>query len=417
MKTLLKIFFLMAVISLIAGCNKTDEFFDDAQLELKKATKKVMPSTAADALDKAEEDWNSINNALQSAKSGEVVQLGAGTFYLHKSIVCWDFNGTLKGAGKGKTLIRTAPNMIFDISDCPPVNWSFEDNSGAFMLCFVHDYFKNKRTVCVSDLSVIVDEPTPVRPKGKKEINSMHAVMVMHTSLDNDRENPVDLNVSYKNLSVTGEHDAKYLYEEYSLFSGLSAYGYSNGTFEVKNVRIENASGCIKPHGFMGEDAQVIVKNSQLSNCVRGIYSFFDHSWIIKNNNIEACKNAITMLRRGPSQVLFWEGPEGSSQIKDNWISFNGGLAVGGQLAKNVEVKNNVIEGTGKFGGIASIAGDNWIIKDNDLCGVAIIPPFNCTIFLSDLKNSEIKNNANQVVGGPGAADESIIIGESRECN
>jgi pimeloyl-ACP methyl ester carboxylesterase len=37
MKTLLKIFFLMAVISLVAGCNKTDEFFDDAQLELKNA--------------------------------------------------------------------------------------------------------------------------------------------------------------------------------------------------------------------------------------------------------------------------------------------------------------------------------------------------------------------------------------------
>lgn len=37
MKTLLKIFFLMAVISLDAGCNKTDEFFSENELELKKA--------------------------------------------------------------------------------------------------------------------------------------------------------------------------------------------------------------------------------------------------------------------------------------------------------------------------------------------------------------------------------------------
>jgi pimeloyl-ACP methyl ester carboxylesterase len=37
MKTLLKIFFLMAVVSLVAGCNKTDEFFSENAVELKKA--------------------------------------------------------------------------------------------------------------------------------------------------------------------------------------------------------------------------------------------------------------------------------------------------------------------------------------------------------------------------------------------
>ncbi len=37
MKTLVKIFFLMAVISLVAGCNKTDEFFENDSIELKSA--------------------------------------------------------------------------------------------------------------------------------------------------------------------------------------------------------------------------------------------------------------------------------------------------------------------------------------------------------------------------------------------
>ncbi|MBW6537701.1 MAG: alpha/beta hydrolase, partial [Mariniphaga sp.] len=37
MKTLLRIFFLMAVFSLVAGCNKTDEFFSENAVELKKA--------------------------------------------------------------------------------------------------------------------------------------------------------------------------------------------------------------------------------------------------------------------------------------------------------------------------------------------------------------------------------------------
>ncbi|MDT8417030.1 MAG: hypothetical protein RQ864_04395 [Lutibacter sp.] len=37
MKTLLKIFFLMAVISLVAGCNETDEFNTDEDFQLKSA--------------------------------------------------------------------------------------------------------------------------------------------------------------------------------------------------------------------------------------------------------------------------------------------------------------------------------------------------------------------------------------------
>jgi hypothetical protein len=37
MKTLFKIFFLTALISLVAGCNKTNEFIDDETSELKKA--------------------------------------------------------------------------------------------------------------------------------------------------------------------------------------------------------------------------------------------------------------------------------------------------------------------------------------------------------------------------------------------
>jgi len=37
MKTSVRIFFLLAVISLVAGCNKTDEFFSENVVELKKA--------------------------------------------------------------------------------------------------------------------------------------------------------------------------------------------------------------------------------------------------------------------------------------------------------------------------------------------------------------------------------------------
>ncbi len=91
-------------------------------------------------------------------------------------------------------------------------------------------------------------------------------------------------------------------------------------------------------------------------------------------------------------------------------------MGLGVQFLNNVQVKDNVFVGSGMFSAIASVMGNNWIIKDNDLCGVVPVPPFNCTIFLSNLKNSEIKNNANQIIGGPGASEPSNIIGEGSEC-
>jgi len=135
----------------------------------------------------------------------------------------------------------------------------------------------------------------------------------------------------------------------------------------VKNVSVKNASGCIKPHAFMGEDARVIIKNSQLSSCVRGVYSFFCHSWTIQDNQIKNCKNAITPLGQGSGEP--WEGPNGSSYIKDNRICFEGGVGIGMQHIRNVDVKDNMLEGS-KLG-IASNGGENIDIKDNDLCGVS----------------------------------------------
>ena len=97
------------VLMVCTTCTKDEALLTpDGENSLLKAAKtKVMPSTATDVLTKAEEDWQNINDALQNAGSGEVVQLAEGLFYLHKSIIRWDFNGTLKGSGMDKTTIQT----------------------------------------------------------------------------------------------------------------------------------------------------------------------------------------------------------------------------------------------------------------------------------------------------------------------
>ncbi len=412
MKTLGKLLFLVTCMGVISGCAKDEMLPDQPDVMLKKTVKEmVQPCTSTNVAEKAETDWQNITRALQNAGPGEVVQLCEGTYYLHKSIVCWDFDGTLRGSGTGKTIIRTAPGMLFDVDGCPPVNWSFEDNMGSFFISFPHNYFEGERTVTVADLSIIIDEPTNRETDQTQNRNSVHGIMVYNIDLDNDRDKPVNLNIVYRNLSLLGEYGDEYNYYNYSLFSGVSGYGYSNGVFEAKNVFVENASGCIKPHGFFGPDAQVIIKNCRFNHCFFGVYAFFDHSWTIMNNSISDSEKGIVLIKKGPYGEP-WDGPEGVSYIKDNWIQFEGtdAMGIGIQYASNVQVKNNVVEGSSvKYGGIVSLRANNWIIKYNNLCGVSTKP-----IYLLFSTNFEIRNNYNQDVTSVGCSN--IVIGDGLEC-
>lgn len=110
MKTLVRIFFLMAVFSLFAGCSKTDNFAEDDSLQLKKATVTgeviiVEPSGG--------DDTPAIYEAFIEAKEagqGSVVQLIAGEYHLGL-IEVRDFYGTFKGEGKDKTIITAMNNL------------------------------------------------------------------------------------------------------------------------------------------------------------------------------------------------------------------------------------------------------------------------------------------------------------------
>ena len=80
MKSLKKLSIVLFSMLLIFACSESDVFLDDTP-ELQKAKNakqksgktKVIPSTATDALTKALEDWQNIDEALQNASSGEVV--------------------------------------------------------------------------------------------------------------------------------------------------------------------------------------------------------------------------------------------------------------------------------------------------------------------------------------------------------
>lgn len=113
MKTFKLLSLLLIFASLLAGCSKDDELLDqNDDLTLKNATLgqvfKVMPSGG--------DDTQALQDAFDDAIAaghGSVVQLCEGEYHLG-FIEIHDFYGTLKGAGKGKTIITVMNNLNLD---------------------------------------------------------------------------------------------------------------------------------------------------------------------------------------------------------------------------------------------------------------------------------------------------------------
>jgi hypothetical protein len=428
MKELRKLIIALLLTGLCFACSESDEFFEETGDALKAAKVLVEPSSETDVLLKAQEDWNNINEALQNAGPGETVQLAEGLFYLHQSLVVWDFDGTLKGAGKGMTTIQTAPGNLFDVSSCPPLNWPWGTVPGHFVICFPYSSDSEGGTVTVSDLTVHVSDPsTPWGPGN----NRLQAINVHNESLivpgDLALSNKIPLNVFFKNLSVLGGMDDN----GYILNVGLAAFGASSGNFEAKNCDLTNVGNGINPHVFCGENSVITMKNCKIENTIVASYSFLVSSYNIIGNELNNVGVIGLQLFTNNPGVTF-DIPENTySAIKDNLIQMNtfdpNGPAIFGVRMNHVDVHNNVISGScgvgitvGMYIGMEAGACENWSIKDNDFCDLVLTHtnlPEGTTIELNYARNCEVKNNANQVVGGGSATDPSNLIGEGMDCN
>lgn len=116
MKTLKILSLLVLCIALITSCVKDEALLEDeGDLLLKKGSKKgqvptfVVEPTGID-------DTQNLKDAFDAAideGNGSVVQLTEGEFFIDL-IEVFEFNGTLKGAGKGKTVISTIADLSVD---------------------------------------------------------------------------------------------------------------------------------------------------------------------------------------------------------------------------------------------------------------------------------------------------------------
>jgi hypothetical protein len=111
MKTLTRLLFIVACLSLLFSCQKPDEFNDELSgVDLKSGHKcgeviVVNPSGG--------DDTQALNDAFEEAKAtgpGATVKLTKGTYTIGM-IEVRDFVGCFTGAGKGNTIITNLPNL------------------------------------------------------------------------------------------------------------------------------------------------------------------------------------------------------------------------------------------------------------------------------------------------------------------
>ena len=140
------------------------------------------PVTIAPSGDKTgQTDADALQAALSAAKPGTVIQLAEGTYYLNHVLLAENFQGTIEGAGREKTIITTVGELPVS-SDSPVTkNPPSLQNPWPFVLTVVDG------NVTLQGMTWRISERIPLRFKwGDFEISAMPAIIAIISSKDGE---------------------------------------------------------------------------------------------------------------------------------------------------------------------------------------------------------------------------------------
>lgn len=335
------------------------------------ATFKVSPSGDLTGVT----DQANIKTALEAAKNGGTVELAAGTFYLHKSIVVAEFNGTFMGSGKALTTVQTAPNTDFDLSEAEDLFRSFSPSFGASMFLFPYDPSSEAKTFRMSDMKIVISEPGVDAPLDgfvdKRRpflLNTMSVLLV--TNVDalalffEKPYNTINLDATVEHLEIQGVQDPRFrrFWDEFSydkdnsIFDGIAIWGPSTGTgVTAKDVHVVNADIALN----FSSNPKAAIGGSEADGCVienaiLGIENFFSPT-IALHNEISDTDIAILLI----------DAP--NNRIEANSISGDGFISIKTVRSPNSNISNNFVTGNWVFGINPFDGSDNCLITGNFL--------------------------------------------------
>jgi hypothetical protein len=106
-------------------------------------------------------DWNNIMLTFQEATAfgeGSTVEFAAGDFYVDRPLQIRNFSGTVRGAGKGRTNLHTAPGVLFELNQPPLEPYS------VYLVFFLDASWPIQRpqNLTISDLTFRIDGPSRI---------------------------------------------------------------------------------------------------------------------------------------------------------------------------------------------------------------------------------------------------------------
>jgi hypothetical protein len=163
---------------------------------------------------------------------GSTVKLGPGTFYLSKEIVAVNFDGTFKGAGKGKTIIQNTEDHPFPLLSDPIWGLDGPQQVGfAQMFLFYQDADSESTkhhpyTIKISDMTIrVVRESEPWQLPGWPDFlpdpTSINPIMTAGIA----RMEYVEGEISYFNLFCQRLEIEGIISSSYFLFGSSAANG------------------------------------------------------------------------------------------------------------------------------------------------------------------------------------------------
>jgi hypothetical protein len=113
MKSLKLLFLIFICLGLIIGCSKDEALIEESgEMSLKKAHMAPVFVVEPNGVDDTQNLKDAFADAI-AAGQGSVVKLVEGEYHIDL-IEVFEFHGTLKGAGKGKTVISNVPDVNVD---------------------------------------------------------------------------------------------------------------------------------------------------------------------------------------------------------------------------------------------------------------------------------------------------------------
>lgn len=368
-------------------------------------------------------------DAAVAAGPGSTVQLEAGTFYLSRDIVVVNFDGSFRGAGKGRTIVQNLDDVPFPLHGDP---YPYHDYPG--LLLFYQDATGIPSTLNFSDMTIRVrgkSEPWSAHGFGPWDCMTAIEVWGKVTQVEDFEESYVDASFermefegeagefNCEGLGVNVESGVWFGGEQIVKIKRRSTYVKYvkplSGTLSVTDCSFENTAYGILT--FMLVDSTVSVERNTFDNVGQPF-------WLVdpSNTNVEFSRNRATNTRwfgvrvnqalqsvRGWDFGPFGELPEPSSllishntihavHIADGvgiedyapLVGENGRLhtvisnnriildntwygGIWGYSAQDVVVTNNVIEGTGLAGiytGVDWEPVSGWTILGNNVQNV-----------------------------------------------